>query len=80
MPFFGIGWTQHWGMQGSYDKDVCAIFHPLLEVTSLKKHVCVKDSSAEGTCWSKIRKIVAICHNIIISTTFELETFAIFIW
>ena len=27
-----------------------AIFYPLLEVTSLKKHVCVKDSSAEGTC------------------------------
>ena len=48
---FGIGWTQDWGIQGNCDKDVCAIFYPLLEVTSLKKKlVCVKDSSAEGTC------------------------------
>ena len=31
---FGIGWRQHWGIQGSCDKDVCAIFYPLLEVTS----------------------------------------------
>ena len=23
---FGIGWTQHWGIQGSCDKDVCAVF------------------------------------------------------
>ena len=23
---FGIRWTQHWGIQGSCDKDVCAIF------------------------------------------------------
>ena len=53
---FGIGWTQHWGTQGSCDKDVYAIFHPLLEVTSLKKkHVCLKDSSAEGTCLSLIK-------------------------
>ena len=27
------------------------MFYPLLEVTSLKKHVCVKDSSAKGTCF-----------------------------
>ena len=31
--------------------DVCAIFYPPLEVTYLKKkHVCVTDTSAEGTC------------------------------
>ena len=29
---FGIGWTQHWGIQGSSHKDVCAIFYLLLEV------------------------------------------------
>ena len=33
---FGIGWTQPWGIQGSCDKDVCAIFYPLLELISLK--------------------------------------------
>ena len=38
-------------------KDVCAIFYPLLELTSLKKrHVCVQDSGAEGT-WTKINKV-----------------------
>ena len=49
---FGIGWTQHWGIQGSCDKDVCAIFHPLLEVTFIynwKKHLCVKDVKKRET-------------------------------
>ena len=36
------------GHQGSCDKDVCAIFYPLLEVTSVG--LCVKDSGAKGTC------------------------------
>ena len=41
-----IGWTQHWGIQGSCDKYICAILYPLLEVTSLKKnmYICVKSS------------------------------------
>ena len=54
-----------WGIQGSCDRDVCAIFYPLLEVTSLKNHVCVKDSSAEGTCF-----ILKMCTYPLFSTAF----------
>ena len=50
---FGTGWTQHLVIQGSCLKDVCAIFDLLLGVFflfTIDKHVCVKDSSAKGTC------------------------------
>ena len=51
---FGTGWIQHLVIQGSCLKGVCAIFDLLLEVIFLlfiiDKHVCVNDSSAEGTC------------------------------
>ena len=67
---FGIGWTQHWGIQGSCDRDICATFYPLLEVTSLRKHACVKDSSAEGTC-DNINKYTY--------TSFYLENIYLFI-
>ena len=49
MPLiFGIWWTQHWVIQGSYHKDVCAMFDLLLEVFlflfTIDKDVCIKDS------------------------------------
>ena len=63
---FGIGWTQHRNIQGSCDKDDCAIFYPLLEVTFFlftieKKDACVKDSIAEDTCFFKKRLTVIKC-------------------
>ena len=52
---FGIGWTQHLGIQGSSHKDVCAIFDLLFGILldvifflfTIDKHVVVQDSSAD---------------------------------